>query len=113
MGEWISTKTELPEKDIDVLLFGISFGVRVGRFGGSYRNKYNINESEWCFYDDMLPDYTLPSSERYPTHWMLLPEEPKERTTDGWTDLRREEKEITTERTSDRNEKYRTMKTNK
>ena len=66
MPKWISVKERLPENDDDVLIiteFGISMGC------------YVIHRDFWVYYTN--PDSNIV------THWMPLPEPPKEDAHEG------------------------------
>lgn len=69
MSEWISVNERMPEPDKDVLL---CFGL--GDFRMAVGGKYELDEG-W---------YSITDAEYYtdcdttPTHWMPLPEPPKE-----------------------------------
>lgn len=65
-GGWISVKDRLPEIDEDVLMF---FGTGIMAVG------FRLDDAAWCAYSDgeyYSDCYT------HPTHWMPLPEPPKE-----------------------------------
>ena len=70
---WIPVTERLPEKTIDVLLY----------FGGKYKNQavgfwHGCEECGavyWCAYTD---DGFYTDCDYKPTHWMPLPEPPKE-----------------------------------
>ena len=72
-SKWIPVTERLPEKTIDVLLW----------FGGKYKNMavgfwHGCEECEavyWCAYTD---DGFYTDCDYKPTHWMPLPEPPKE-----------------------------------
>ena len=72
-GKWIPVTERLPEKQADVLLF----------FGGKYKNmavgfwhgEKEMNAVYWCAYTD---DGFYTDCDWKPTHWMPLPEPPKE-----------------------------------
>ena len=65
--EWISVKDRLPSRDTTVLCFCRIYG----RYVGSYQGIDVTDFGQWCNQSDcgILP----------PTHWMPLPEPPKER----------------------------------
>lgn len=71
--KWIPMTERLPEKTIDVLLY----------FGNKYKNQAigfwhgceECNAVYWCAYTD---DGFYTDCDYKPTHWMPLPEAPKE-----------------------------------
>jgi len=60
--KWISIKDRLPPPEIEVLLFQPRFGCCVGSL------------QEWGDFTDCVEGLTMPNV----THWMPLPEPPKE-----------------------------------
>ena len=67
MSEWISVSDRMPDYDIDVLLFGPGWNaVYVGYWRHSHEwiGRYRAEENQLPYTD--------------PTHWMPLPEPPKE-----------------------------------
>lgn len=64
--DWISVKDRMPEEDATYLVYG-----RNG-YGVVCANYNYYNDGEWLTCDD------LTNITRFVTHWMLLPEPPKE-----------------------------------
>lgn len=69
MSEWIPVTERLPEEKTEVLVADNSF------FGGAVIAVAYLERGKWEWRDDMSTSAT-PS----PTHWMPLPEPPKEET---------------------------------
>ena len=69
--EWISVKDRLPEMTVDVLLyFPIEKNMAVG-----FLCDVDEDRTMWCAYTD---DGFYTSCDYEPTHWMPLPQPPKE-----------------------------------
>lgn len=81
--EWISVKDRLPEEDVDVLVYAVhkpehpAFGTTI-RIAARRRLVFHfekIGEPFWCAGQYFNTNYNV-------THWMLLPEPPKEERND-------------------------------
>lgn len=70
MSEWISVKERLPEKKQDVLMYFNSGNMAVG-----WWHDEDEHITFWCAYTD---DGFYTDCDYIPTHWMPLPESPKE-----------------------------------
>ncbi len=66
--KWISVKDRLPEVDVEILFF---CGTRI-RFGEYVW--YGLNEGDYRWRDAVFGDYLIDI-----THWMPLPEPPKDK----------------------------------
>lgn len=71
--KWISVKDRLPEPEIPVLVTYIGFVDGVAESDGIA----TINYGEWCWYEDKNSDNDEAVKVTI-THWMPLPEPPKE-----------------------------------
>ena len=66
MSEWISVKDKMPEPRIDVLVFNQFNGIKIG-----WCDKTRLfKDLEWLVYGS--------DEEPFITHWMPLPNPPKE-----------------------------------
>lgn len=75
MSEWISVEDRLPDVGQQVLCLGIEpFEDEEGNT--SHRNVYDLGEIEKKGYSLAMYAYDF---DAYATHWMPLPEPPKER----------------------------------
>lgn len=62
-SEWISVEDELPEKPRNYLVYVPPFYINVVFYNGY---EWVVDEDEYCFHGSEI------------THWMFLPEPPKE-----------------------------------
>lgn len=70
MSEWISVEERLPEKKQDVLMYFNSGNMAVG-----WWHDEDEHITFWCAYTD---DGFYTDCDYMPTHWMPLPDPPKE-----------------------------------
>lgn len=70
MSEWISVEERLPEKKQDVLMYFNSGNMAVG-----WWHDADEHITFWCAYTD---DGFYTGCDCIPTHWMPLPDPPKE-----------------------------------
>jgi hypothetical protein len=81
MSEWISVKERLPEEKGKYLVYNGGFAVGVGYMKVAwFTHRYDgveehlLGRTMWYDYDSEYGDYEI----RSVTHWMPLPEPPKE-----------------------------------
>lgn len=84
MAEWISVKERLPENDETVHFFKrdnltlTTVLAYVPKVGTELRNRLKIDKCGIAAFDEFVTDGWVWSAGREPTHWMPLPEPPKE-----------------------------------
>ena len=77
MPRWISVKESLPEGEGWVLAIGLLLKKKKGgNYGWSVPHVAEYRHGRWCDLDGMMPD--LEDRSLKITHWMPLPEPPKE-----------------------------------
>lgn len=84
MAEWISVKERLPENDETMHFFKqgnltlTTVLTYVPKVGTELRNRLKIDNCGIATFDEFVTDGWVWSAGMEPTHWMPLPEPPKE-----------------------------------